>query len=249
MYAHLAAFWPAVEVVAVRRGRASAGQRLSRACRKLRKLGLVSSLEITSSLWLRRALLRRDQAEVAERIRAIPRPDRRPLPGNVRWVSHANGADAVKTLEDLRPAILIQAGVGILRPCVFHIPALGTLNLHHGIAPLIRGMESIYWGLWERRPEWIGSTVHFIDAGIDTGRVLAYFRVEPIAKGEGFPSLFARATAGGVAELLQVVGRLLAGEPVAIKAAVGRSHYRSTFSGWKMLFLTRRLNRERRRTA
>ncbi|MBV8232444.1 MAG: hypothetical protein JO329_20880 [Planctomycetaceae bacterium] len=45
---------------------------------------------------------------------------------------------------------------------------IGTLNLHHGIAPSIRGMNSIYWALWEGRPEWIGSTVHFIDKGIDT---------------------------------------------------------------------------------
>ena len=126
---------------------------------------------------------------------------------------------------------------------------MGTLNLHHGIAPLIRGMESIYWGLWERRPEWIGATVHFIDEGIDTGGTLAYFRVDPIEPGEGFASLFSRATEGGVRQLTQVVGRLLSGEQVGVAPATGKSEYRSTFSGWKMLRLSRRLKRERKLAA
>ena len=46
----------------------------------------------------------------------------------------------------------------------------------------------------------------------DTGQPLAWFFVEPIARGEGFPSLYARATEGGVANLVVVVRELLRGE-------------------------------------
>jgi hypothetical protein len=248
MYAHLAASVPGVSVVAVRARPKSIRRKLARYCRKMWGLGFLASAEIISSVWLQKALKHRDEEELCQRLRSLARPDCRPDPASIDWVSSVNGPQAVEVLRSLCPAIIVQAGAGILRPCVFQIPALGALNLHHGIAPQIRGMESIYWGLWERRPEWIGSTVHFIDEGLDTGAPLAYFRVEPIGKGEGFSSLFARATEGGVANLVQVVQRLLAGEPLAAVPSVPSGEYRSTFSGWKMLLLSRRQKREREKT-
>ena len=48
-----------------------------------------------------------------------------------------------------------------------------VVNVHAGITPRYRGVHGGYWALAERHPEWVGTTVHLVDPGIDTGAILA----------------------------------------------------------------------------
>jgi folate-dependent phosphoribosylglycinamide formyltransferase PurN len=246
-FAHVAARYPDVHVVVVRPREVPGGpgMTLRRHLKKMRRLGLLPSVEILSSYPLQMWLGRRDERDVQARLRRLPRPSVEVDSGRVQHVETVNGADAVTALGALQPDIIVQAGAGILREPVFSLARLATLNVHHGIAPLIRGMHSIYWGLWEDRPEWVGATVHRIDAGIDTGDVLAYAPVTP-APGEGFPSLFARATEKAAAELLLVLARLESGERWRLPPPSPGDTYRSTMSGWKLLLLNLKLSRRTR---
>jgi hypothetical protein len=244
-YARVAGRFPDCTIVAVhppaqRRGLAS---RLKRYWKKVHQLGLRETLEIVSSYPLQIYYSRRHQRERDILLRRLPRPA--VLVGAATVVATVNGADAVTAIRSLNPDILIQAGAGILRPQIFGLSRIASLNLHHGIAPLIRGMNSIYWGLWENRPEWIGSTVHEIDQGIDTGKVLAYAPVQQRQTDEGFPSLFVRATEQGVDRLLEVLSRLESGERWRTPPLPGPSAFRSTISGWKLAALALRLRYRR----
>ena len=87
----------------------------------------------------------RDQKVVEQMLRALPRPAVQLDNYPIHYVSTINGPDAEQTICNLEPDVIIQAGAGILRPQIFQLARLGTINLHHGIAPLIRGMDSIYW--------------------------------------------------------------------------------------------------------
>ena len=232
-----------VVVVAAERTPPATLQRVRRIARKLRRLGVWQSLEVVSTLPLQRIYDRRDAVELETRLRALPRPAVTLDPRDVLHVRTINGDDAQAVVREANADVLVQAGAGILRRPLFSIPRLGSLNIHHGIAPLIRGMGSIYWGLWERRDDWIGATVHRIDDGLDTGEPLAYARVTP-SPGEGFASLFARATEAGVSALLDVLGRLQEGASVGVAVAGGAGVYRSSFSGWKRWRLEVRLRRE-----
>jgi len=245
MYARVAGRFPGCAVVAVHppAQRRSLASRLKRYWKKVHQLGLLQTLEIVSSYPLQIYYSRRDQRERDLLLRRLPRPA---MPvGSATVVNTVNGADAVTAIRSLNPDILIQAGAGILRPQVFSLSRIASLNVHHGIAPLIRGMNSIYWGLWENRPEWIGSTVHEIDQGIDTGNVLAYAPVQQRQTDEGFPSLFVRATEQGVDRLLEVLSRLESGERWRTPPPTGPSAFRSTISGWKLAALALRLRYRR----
>jgi folate-dependent phosphoribosylglycinamide formyltransferase PurN len=46
------------------------------------------------------------------------------------------------------------------------------VNLHAGLTPGFRGCHGAYWAIAIRRPHLAGVTVHWIDAGIDTGGVV-----------------------------------------------------------------------------
>ncbi len=247
MYAQVASRYPDTHVVAVtpKRKKKKRGTKLSRYWKKARRLGLVDAVDIISSYPIRQFFARRDSARVLAGLRALPRPDLRPDTAAAVRVPNINGPTSVKAMSELEPDVIIQSGAGILKPQIFTLARLATLNLHHGIAPLIKGMSSILWGQYERKPDWVGSTVHVIDEGIDTGAVLAYARVEPECPGERFPSLYVRASEGGVARLVEALERLEAGETWSVPTPPGESVYRSTLSGWKQLALEIRLARER----
>ena len=246
MYARVAAQFPDCCIVAVHPpAERSMGKLIRRHWNKMRRLGFWTTLEILSSYPLQRYFGERDSRERARLLRALPRPGAATDPKPVTVVTTVNGADAVEAIRRLSPDIILQAGAGILKAPLFQLPSIACLNLHHGIAPLIRGMNSIYWGLWERRPEWIGSTVHEIDAGIDTGKVLAYAPVKNVQPGDGFAQLFVRATEQGVDRLLDVLSRLQNGERWSVAAEPGESAYRSTISGWQMAALAWRIRGER----
>ncbi len=75
-------------------------------------------------------------------------------------------------LNKVQPDVIIQAGAGILKQNIFSKAKVATINLHHGIAPDIRGIHSTFWCMLYGIPEKIGVTCHFIDEHLDTGAVI-----------------------------------------------------------------------------
>lgn len=76
-------------------------------------------------------------------------------------------------IHSLQPDLMITVGAPILRPHIFAIPRLGTINVHFGIAPHYRGEDTLFWPLYCRDEHQIGVTIHQIDRGVDTGPMLA----------------------------------------------------------------------------
>lgn len=249
MFARVADLFPDTHVVAVcPPPQGSFGRYL----RKLKRVwrfgtGVANVLELASSYPLQRYFLDRNEREAQAKIRELPRPPVRPRPEATIRVETVNGPDAVRAISDLDPDVIVQVDAGILRPRIFGIPRIGTLNLHPGIAPLIRGRDPIYWALWEQQPAWMGATVHFIDEGIDTGPVLAYAPIEPRFPGERYPDLFARVYEKGVEGLIYSLARLARGERWKIGPPRGQSVYRSTISGWRLCLIEVRDALRRRR--
>jgi methionyl-tRNA formyltransferase len=95
-----------------------------------------------------------------------------------------NGPDSEQTLRSLDPDWLLVCGAPILSERILSIPRVCTVNVHFGIAPEYRGQDSLFWTLYRRDYEKIGFTLHEVDAGIDTGPILA----------RGFPALSASET-------------------------------------------------------
>lgn len=60
----------------------------------------------------------------------------------------------------------------IVKPALFELPRLGTLNLHKGRLPDYRGLMPAFWELWNGETE-VGCTAHWVNAGLDTGPVVA----------------------------------------------------------------------------
>jgi methionyl-tRNA formyltransferase len=81
-----------------------------------------------------------------------------------------NGEEAREALRDTDVAVSLDNS--LISEETFTVPRLGTINVHHGSVPDYRGGPPVFWELADGQ-ERVGFTVHRIDAGIDTGPVLA----------------------------------------------------------------------------
>lgn len=89
-----------------------------------------------------------------------------------------NDAGVVARLKEIQPDLVVFTGGGLIRREVLENAGAGVLNCHSGILPLYRGMDVVEWPILDGRLDQIGMTVHFMDAGVDTGDILRVRKVK-----------------------------------------------------------------------
>jgi hypothetical protein len=87
-----------------------------------------------------------------------------------------NRPDTVSLLQRMEPDVVLVFGTGLLSPAVIAAFPGRILNIHLGLSPYYRGAGTNFWPLVNREPEYCGATIHFLDAGIDTGPIVAHVR-------------------------------------------------------------------------
>ena len=139
---------------------------------------------------------------------AAPRLDR---PDLVREVPHINHPDVVALARELQPDLIAVFGTSLIRGELLKQGRLGIANLHGGLSPEYRGADCTFWALYNGEPEKVGCTLHWIDAGIDTGGLIAH--VSPAVRADDDElKLFWRAVMTSADAYAELVQSLAAGE-------------------------------------
>jgi Formyl transferase len=146
--------------------------RLQMAKRRARRVGWLSAAGQVLFVALLLPALRRQGARRRADILRAASVDEAPREPHHR-VSSVNDAKVVALLSTLRPAVVVVNGTRIISTRVLESAGCPFVNMHAGITPRYRGVHGGYWALAERHPEWVGTTVHLVDPGIDTGAILA----------------------------------------------------------------------------
>ncbi len=120
------------------------------------------------------------------------------------FVKSINDPESVKFTKDLKADILIVYGTGILKKEIINVPSQGVLNIHPGITPEYRGLEPTFWAMTNQDFDKTGVTIHYIDEGIDTGRILAQETVE-VEKNDSYHTLFEKSIEKGMDLILNVI--------------------------------------------
>jgi len=134
-------------------------------------------------------------------------------PELVREVPHINHPQVIQLADKLKPDLIAVFGTSLIRGELLHKGRLGMVNLHGGLSPEYRGSDCTFWALYNREPEKIGCTIHYIDAGIDTGRLIAHVSPELHANDDEL-TLFWRAVKESAKVYAELVGLLANGEKV-----------------------------------
>jgi folate-dependent phosphoribosylglycinamide formyltransferase PurN len=117
-----------------------------------------------------------------------------------------NAPDSIARLREWSPDLIIFTGGNILRKQLLQVPRLGVLNVHLGLLPEVRGMSSPEWSLLNQVP--VGVTIHYVDAGIDTGPILQRCEFPDAARCESLSDLRNRLIAFGVEKAAEVTAAL-----------------------------------------
>ena len=125
----------------------------------------------------------------------------------VESVAHANHSDFIRRYRALSPdlTILLDAG-SILGDGILAVPHRGTINLHTGLLPRYKGMNTAFHSLLEGAAE-VGCTVHEVVREIDAGRILGQcsFAVD---RDQSLVWHRMRSALDGAALLARVVGQI-----------------------------------------
>jgi len=106
--------------------------------------------------------------------------DETPIPPErVVDVLSVNDVEVIALLQKLSPQVIVVNGTRILAEKLLNATSGVFLNTHVGITPLYRGVHGGYWALASGDPEHFGTTVHIIDKGIDTGKIVAQVVIRP----------------------------------------------------------------------
>lgn len=103
-----------------------------------------------------------------------------PLPANrtIR-VPSVNDPACIAALQALNPDVVVVNGTRIIAKRVLANVPCPFLNTHAGITPLYRGVHGGYWALANNDAAHCGVSVHLVDAGIDTGGIIAQALIQP----------------------------------------------------------------------
>ncbi len=93
-------------------------------------------------------------------------------------VHSVNRRPLVAYIQALAPDIAVSFGTGQLKPYIFQAARWGTINVHRGLAQTHRGLDSDLWAIYEERFDCLGVTIHYVDAALDTGAILAQERLK-----------------------------------------------------------------------
>jgi len=140
----------------------------------------------------------------------------------VKEVPHINHPDVIQLVDELNPDLIAVFGTSLIRGELLTKGRLGIVNLHGGLSPEYRGADCTFWALYNGEPEKIGCTLHYIDAGIDTGRLIAH--VSPgISPDDDELALFWRSVKESAQVYAELMWRLAQGESPGV-VQPGKGH-------------------------
>jgi len=113
--------------------------------------------------------------------------DETPVPGEiVKRIRYVNTDAGRRVLQDLSPSLMIVNGTRIIsKKSLESIPST-FINIHTGITPLFRGVHGGYWSVATGRNDLFGTTIHYVDTGVDTGGIIEQVFTKPDKKDNFF---------------------------------------------------------------
>ncbi len=110
---------------------------------------------------------------------------------------------------------VVVYGTGMIKSPLLEAFGGRMINMHLGLSPYYRGTATNFYPLVNEEPEYVGATIHLIDAGIDSGAIIHHARPEIVA--DDLPhTVGCNAILAGLEKLIQAVDELAVGSLVSI---------------------------------
>lgn len=185
--------------------------------KRVKKLGIVNVMgQVLFKLMIAKPLNKFSQNRVSD-IKKGYQLDSSSIPKqHLIEVSSVNASECLDQLKVLQPDLVIVHGTRIISKRILQGTNAMFINIHAGITPRYRGSHGAYWALANNDKENCGVTVHLVDAGIDTGNILAQ-TIIPYTKQDNFVTYPYLQLAEGLKLLKKVIEKLEREERPVVK--------------------------------
>jgi hypothetical protein len=120
----------------------------------------------------------------------------------IKYVPDINCEEVSSYLSRYDKLFICTFGCSIIKMDNAFRKNVHILNLHSGILPQYRGVHCVFWALYNKRPDMVGGSVHFVDRGIDSGDVIT--RIFPaISSNDDETALFNKTIKSSVKEFVK----------------------------------------------
>ena len=126
-----------------------------------------------------------------------------------------NSTDTLEFLQAQQPEIIILFGSSLIGREIMECFPNRIINLHVGLSGEYRGSSCNFWPIYDGRLDCLGATLLKINAGIDTGEILAQETIE-IEEGDTEQSLMGKPLILGMDLTLQVLRRWFKGNEAVL---------------------------------
>jgi methionyl-tRNA formyltransferase len=147
-------------------------------------------------------------------------------------VPSVNDDNCKQLLEQLQPDIVIVNGTRIISKKILQCTKAFFINMHVGITPWYRGSHGGYWALYNNDSKNFGTTLHLVDAGVDTGAVLKQVFTK-ITDADNFTTYPVIQVGEGISGLKEVLHD--ANKPYTIKKNEEKGHMYYQPTIWQYL--------------
>lgn len=125
-----------------------------------------------------------------------------------------NHKENIAFIRNLAPDYIVVFGSSILGEDIIEsVLPDHIINMHLGLSPYYRGSGTNFWPMYEDRLEYVGVTIHYLDRGIDSGKIIIQGR-PVIELGDTPHSIGNKTIEVGVKLVVGVLERLGGGEKI-----------------------------------
>jgi len=132
-------------------------------------------------------------------------------------VGSVNSPEVTNLLQAAKPDVVVVSGTSILNGTLLEcLGSTPVINIHCGITPRYRGNHGAFWAVVNGDWANVGTTVHFVDSGIDTGGIILQdsIKLEP---GDNPRTVGLKQYAVGIRLLSQAIPGICAGDRSTIR--------------------------------
>ena len=137
----------------------------------------------------------------------------------IKHVDKLSSQEARTLLQELKPDLLLVNGTRIISKKTLESVSAPFVNIHTGITPAFRGVHGGYWAIATGRKDLFGTTIHYVDAGVDTGGIIEQVFTKPDNKDNFYTYPYVQY-ASVLPALKNVVQSFVEGNKPQIKPAI-----------------------------
>ena len=97
----------------------------------------------------------------------------------IKRIRYANTEEGRSLIKQLKPDLVLVNGTRIISKKTLESVPATFINIHTGITPAFRGVHGGYWAMATGKKNLFGTTVHYVDTGVDTGGIIEQVFIEP----------------------------------------------------------------------